>query len=366
MKVTLPTAEEGFILKDAVLAGERLTLVQPSHIGTRWNKDNLIFRSSIWTQDGEPVSLGFKKFFNYHEHPELAGDPRDLKKINIMEKIDGSCLIVSTFKGQLITRTRGTFDAGGMDNAYELDILKEKYPYVFHPGYMLENESWIYEWVSPANRIVVGHPEPDIVLINKINHEDYSYASQEYLDKMAPSMGVKRPKRYKFDHVDSALEAISAFTGTEGVCFYFNNDQDIKKVKSLWYLSLHRFKENCNFESVLDFFLSYGCPDFVEFREKLTNDFDFECMTMAMPFASQISDAYREVKKIQEHMKGFVEPLKQLNVKHGFREGRKRAAQEIGKAYGSTNRASFAFQMLDGKDFDKEAIKKLIFQVTKK
>ena len=56
----------GFSVKAGMIAGEECYLITPKAavVSETWNKDNLLFRSSIWTKDGMLVSGSFKKFFN--------------------------------------------------------------------------------------------------------------------------------------------------------------------------------------------------------------------------------------------------------------------------------------------------------------
>ena len=63
MKVNLPTEEE-FCVRDCVIANTECKLVFPIKHDIKWNDNNKIFRSSIWTKDGELVSASWKKFTN--------------------------------------------------------------------------------------------------------------------------------------------------------------------------------------------------------------------------------------------------------------------------------------------------------------
>lgn len=353
----------GFTVKESSLAGEKVYLVFPYTLGIPWNHNLLRYRSSIWTKDMRPVSLGFKKFFNLGEASHLIKDPTDNVfkngKVKVVEKIDGSCLIVSKYKGKLITRTRGVFDASSQGNGCEIAHLRNKYPAAFNNFLLNEEEySLIYEWVTPTNRIILNYGEtPDIKLIGAINHNNYEYMSQEDLDNLAKAVGVSRPQYLHMQSLNELLEHLKTLKHAEGYCLYFNNDQDIKKIKCSWYLSLHKFKSNCNIEYILDFFLINGCPPFEEFKEALKENFDFECFPDTIRFASKISDAYKKVENILNGMHKFISKM-DANSK----EGRKAAAEQIREAYGVTNRATYAFALLDKKTLSKDQIKKLIFQ----
>jgi hypothetical protein len=95
-------------------------LVNPVDMGCQWDSSNLIFRSSVWDSEGNLVSAGFKKFFNLFEKPELSPGVEELSDAEIIEKIDGSCLIISRYKDRLIIRTRGTFTTDNLPNADDI------------------------------------------------------------------------------------------------------------------------------------------------------------------------------------------------------------------------------------------------------
>lgn len=360
MQINLAQVDrENFLVQERMLNGETVWLINPNHIGCKWARHTMHFRSSLWNNEGKLISASFKKFFNFGEQPDLAPVPTTLKGHRLIEKLDGSTLIVSYYKGKMIARTRGTVDATGLDNGYEIEVLKARYPKAFsNKDLLTERHSLIYEWVSPVNKIVIDYGDaPDLYLIGAISHEHYTLAPQGVLNELAQEIGVKRPQVFSFDSVAEMLAGIEKLQGQEGLCIYTPDGQDIRKVKSAWYLALHRFKENANIETVLDLFVEYGYPSYNEFETKLTTQFDYECFQMVRAFASRVVDAHKEVEAIKAGMGRFIEPLKAVS--------RKEAAQNIIASYGQTNRASFCFQLLDGKTLDGDANKKLFWQVLK-
>lgn len=360
MKINLEQIDQSsFYVNERYLAsGERVFLVIPQHVGCKWNKHNLIYRSSVWNEQGEPVSLSFKKFFNWDEQPDLDFRPFSLKAnggCKIVEKLDGSTLIVSKYKGELIVRTRGTIKAADLDNGHEIEVLKNRYPQVFENEYLDDGFTLLFEWVSPENQIVIDYgKQPDIYLIGMIDHEDYSLIQQFMLDKIAKEINVKRPQYFDFDNIPEMLEGIEKLEGQEGVCVYCNHGQNIRKVKGAWYLALHRFKNQANIENVVELFLEYGCPKYNDLKAQLSEQFDHECWEMVAGFASKVCDAWREVNAIVEGMKRFVKSLEG--------KARKDQAKAVFESYGQTNRTSYVFGLLDGKELDKKQLKKLIHQ----
>lgn len=321
MKVTLPT--EGFVIKPCEIAGDNCYLVTPAHIGCKWEKRTLIFRSSIWNRQGEPVSLSFKKFFNWGEQPDLAHTPFSLTAnggCELMEKIDGSTLIISKYKGQVIVRTRGTTDATTLKNGYEIEILKKKYPNVFNfckdkDGFNPDTfgGSMIYEWVSPVNKIVINYgDEPELYLTGIIHHSDYTLWSQKDLDEFAIWLGVKRPQHFNFASIQEMLEGVEKLQGQEGLCVYCNKGQDIRKVKSAWYLALHSLKSNLTTDKLAEMWFVWGKPEYEEYCKKFQETFDFECLKFAQKGISLLFDGIREYIGIMNHIGVLYEENKHL------------------------------------------------------
>lgn len=360
MKVDLSKIDrEQFFVNPHFIGGELCYLVHPKHIGIRWTAENVIFRSSVWTENGEPVSLAFRKFVNFGERPDLFPPPPNLKDARLIEKIDGSLLCVSRFKGQTIARTRGTVDASKLDNGFEINYFKEKYPEVFDFEVDTCDLSYIYEWTTNTNKIVLDYgDEPELWLTAIINHKDYSYACQDDLDNLAPLLGVRRPKTYGFKTLPEMQEAVSAFKGQEGVCMYYNNGQEILKVKSAGYLAAHKLKSEFGaFDKVVDYYFELGEPTYAEFEKKVSELTDFEVFNQVRGDVSRIVEGKKEVEKIIASMVKFVYPLKN--------ESRKVAAERILQAYGQTSRSSMAFSLLSGKELTRDQRKKLLYQTLK-
>lgn len=252
-----------FNIKEYDFHGDLLYLVTPKAIMTKFIPETLIFRSSVWDGEGNPVSFSFKKFYNYGEQPLLNPLINDLSVVNILQKMDGMLVSITKYKGNLIIRTRGNLFADKTPKCgHEIELLKIKYPKVFSAAN--EDYSIICEWLSPSNPIVIPVKEPELYLIGLIYHKDYAYMSQEMLDFLAKELDIKRPKRYKFNtfaelqnsvgvkkdtkSADS-LDVLSSIKDSpnvnfEGYCLYYQNDQNIAKLKTDWYLAMHSLKEN--------------------------------------------------------------------------------------------------------------------------
>jgi hypothetical protein len=371
MKVDLQSVDlTQFYVNEHVLNGETVYLVIPQQIGAKWTKENKVFRSSVWDSNGELISAGFPKFTNWGEAPEVFPLPTSLKNCTIMEKIDGSLLIVSKWKGCYILRTRGTIDATQLENGHELEIFKQTIlPIIdkFAAPYTSE-KSWLFEWTSPLQKIILNCGDvPEWCLVGAVYHDNYSLETQDVLDSWAKQYGFKRPATYTFSTIEDLLANVDQWKGKEGVCVYSNNGQSIHKVKSAWYLALHHMKsELASKDKVIDVWFSFGKPGYTEFYGRVSSQFDHELAEQIRGDISNICDAYKEVEKIVEGMNRFVKDTCLLLGNPKDKKIRGQMAGKVLSSYGQTNRANFVFKLLDGKQLNDEDLKKLLWQILKK
>jgi len=348
----------GFKVKSEQLADSNIFLITPDLRKSGWTTQDLIFRSSIWDDQGLPVSLSFKKFFNWGENFQLVPPPTTVANLNVIEKLDGSTIIISKYKGELLVRTRGSFSYDHHENFKEVENFIAKNPQVTRfedtPTWV---NSYIFEWYSPTHKIVIDYgPLPIFWLTGVISHEDYSYMTQEALDIKAEWHSLKRPRRYTVNSIEDIIK-LKPITDemAEGFCVYFNGDQDILKVKSPKYLAVHAFKSELSIDKVVDLFMVYNKPGYHEFMQLVYNHFDYECCVYARPMISKICDAAKEVEAVITHMIKFVDNLKG--------ETRKWAAAEIISSYGNTNKSGMAFTLLDDKPITPKQYKTLLEQM---
>lgn len=365
MKIDLQSVNtESFMVHPHIINGEVCQLIQPQHINCKWTKDNIIFRSSVWNSDGELISAGFPKFPNFLEKPDVFPVPTNLKNASITNKLDGSLLVVSRYKGQYILRTRGTVDATKLENGYELEVFKNTIlPSVGNPAADTWDYSFLFEWLTASadHKIVLKYENvPDWILIGAINHNDYSLYTQRQLNEYADLMTLKRPEQFSFNTVDELVDAVTNWKDKEGVVLYTNGDQSLHKIKSDDYKKKHAFKSNATLENTLELYFTLGRPTFGEFQAKVIELYDWECAQMVIGHISNISDAAKEVNNIVNGFKTFVNnTLKALPT-------RKDQAQKTIASYAVTNRSQMIFSLLDGKELTNEQMTKLFWQVLKK
>ncbi len=371
MKIDLSQIDiEQFMVHPHVIEGQTLFLVQPQHIGAKWTQANKHFRSSVWDSDGNLVSAAFPKFMNWGENPDNFPVPTTLKDTHVVEKVDGSLLIVSRWNDKLMLRTRGTVDATKLDNGHELELFLQTH------GANLENllpvnghhQSFLFEWVSPNQRIILNYGDsPEWFLVGCVEHDNYVLTSQDYLNWIATKYGFKRPPAYTFPSFEALISGVEQWKGKEGVVIYSDNGQTLHKVKGMWYLALHRMKEAlASFDKVVDVWYEQGEPPYQTFEKFITEQFDYELWVQIRGEASRICDASYDVAKIISGMETFVEQKLTPLGDPKDKVIRGQQARLVNASYGITNRGKFVYNLLDGKTLDSEARKKLLYQVLKK
>lgn len=347
---------ENFRVTECEIAGEKCYLINPIAIFADWTEENLIFRSSLWNSEGHLISAGFPKFFNFEEKPSINPFNADLSRCSIIEKIDGTCLIVSKYEGQLILRTRGTVDARQMSNGHELDLFLERFK-----NSNLDNkdeDTWyyslIFEWVSPKNQIVLRYDEPDFYYINCIDHWLYRLTPQYELDyecaydKFQTGTCFKRPQRYQFDSITDLIKHVEAFEGKEGVVLCYDEDQHMRKIKGKKYLALHAFRSKCTINTLLDLFFEWNEPTYNDFLNKVETQFDYECMTLAQPLVEDLYCGVDNLQCLLRDIQAFVQSNKNLEQKEF-------ALKVVEKCGDKKHLSAVYFAMRKGLSFDRAA-----------
>jgi hypothetical protein len=308
--------KENFSIKEKLIAGDKCFLINP--IGNPdWTQQNCILRSSIWNENGEPVSLGFKKFTNWLENPKEFPVPESLDSCSIVTKMDGSLIVVSKYKNELIIRTRQTFDANIHENSQELSLLLDYLAPIFEATKNLETwtSSLLFEWVSPTNKIILDYSEPDFIFIGAIEHEDYSLWQQKTLDSFAEDNNLKRPEYFSFGSINDLIDNVQKWQDKEGVVLYSNNGQSLHKIKAAAYLLKHRFKSQASLEHTLDLYCKFGYPEYGDFRNLLIKEFDYECFLLVEGFILKILEAKRYADDQIEVFKKYIDQNKELTQK---------------------------------------------------
>jgi hypothetical protein len=353
--------DEQFNFKPCVIAGDDCWLITPVDMGVKWDDDNFRFRSCIVRQsDNFVVSQGFGKFVNWGERPDFQTWDENAP-FEARHKLDGSLLIVSKYKGELILRTRGTTDARQMANGHEIDYLITKYDKFFEimrtcPD--THNNTYLFEWTTPSNIIVLReHEEPTLTLVGAVTNDHCIYATQFWLDAFAKEYVLNRPQKYEYATVAECLADVAAWTGKEGVVLY--QGQKMKKIKGDEYCELHKLATGIKgVKQVLDVFMA--SPKFLhddEFYKYIETTLDFEIAEKCKDFIKEVCEAYYDVWTWMNTIKDI------LNLHVRCLETRKEQALQIQHAFSVDWRKQMAFVLLDNREIEDKLIKKAMMDL---
>lgn len=341
MKIELPEESSGFKIHPHIFCGVESWLIIPG-IEPLWTNDNLHFRSLIVEKGSLKVlSCGHKKFFNEGEKPSLYPTLEEFSDVYVEEKKDGSLIIIDYVNDQLSMRTRGSVSYTSQENALDFELLPIQYPQI--EGFLKVHShlSLLVEIETPNNIIVVRPDKVQFTLLGAINKENLTYASKEKLKTIAETCSMALPKEYSFRSLKEISEIVKEWKGLEGVVVSYNNNQNRIKIKSLWYLTLHRIKSQLNNEnSLMEYYVSKGLPSLEEWEEQIEKEFDYEIKIQLKSSLEKIAQSGEKTRHYLNNMESFVKDIR--NIK-----SRKEQAAVILNMYAKN--ASLAFSLLDGK-----------------
>lgn len=301
-----------------------------------WNEVTLNCRGLILDEDGFIIARPFRKFFTMEQ---LAFDEKGKKILDwaseqpfkVLEKMDGSMLVVTTYENSLIVATRGSFISEQALRAKK--IIEEKYSdFTFHRWW-----TYLFEVIYPENRVVVDYKGmEDIVLLGVLNNQNGIDVSRREGYKIEHNFKV--PKEYTFNSLDEikAYEEVNA----EGFVLLYPNDLRIK-VKLEEYKRLHRLITGLSEKTIWEA-LSTG---------------EFDKLLEATP-----DEAYSFVEEVKESLEFKFRDLERqaceifssLMILNYNRKDFAIALNKSGFKY-----PSLVFNMLDEKDYS-QAIWKII------
>jgi len=135
---------------------------QSTQYEQKWDKHTLMCRGLVTDFEGNVISKGFSKFFNYSEG--RTNIPAEVHSITASEKLDGSYIGVFHYDGEWIVNSKGSFDSPQSNWAKEILDNKDVYKY------LIKDLTYCFELIHPENRIVVDYGgKKDLVLLAAFN-----------------------------------------------------------------------------------------------------------------------------------------------------------------------------------------------------
>jgi len=266
---------------------------------------SLILEKSTWNV----VSMAFKRFFNSHEG---SAAEIDWPTAQAYEKIDGSLFHLFWYGGEWRCASRGKLNGSGDVSAscpFKTfgELFWSKIPRTDH--YLSDAYCYIFELVSPWNRIVTVYKKPALYILTARRMNTLEEESDAWLDIFAEEFGFDRPGRWAFRSLEETKTATEALGVTEEGFVVCDAGRNRIKVKSVSYLTLHKMfngGEPDLWDLILggdgDEFLSY----FPQYIHEIATKKDFLSLSL-----DRLDTTYRD-NKHAEDQKTFALVVKDL------------------------------------------------------
>lgn len=205
-------------------------------------------------EDGKPIlaSLPFAKFFNYMENPfTMNVDFSDIDYV--LDKMDGSLISTyihfdeKTHTKTLLLKSKGSLKSEQAIDAYEWLSSNQKCANLYNllVYYAFSGHTVNLEWTAPHNHIVLGYQEPRLTVLGV---RDHFTGKEIHYDEILDTMREYCCEEYlcdrvNFDDGNEFVDSIPNMDNIEGYVITLKTGQKVK-VKTDWYVSLHRSKDS--------------------------------------------------------------------------------------------------------------------------
>jgi RNA ligase len=193
---------------------------------------------------GRVISRRYQKFFNFGERDDMMELDFSRNHV-ILEKLDGSMVTPFPVNGNLLWGTKmGETDVSAQIKPFLMDNPQyEK----FAIKCIEMGKTPIFEWTSNKQRIVLNYENDNLILVAIRDNYSGKYESYPSLNINAmcnqiPCVSANNINRvYTQSEFHELLNIVRAREGEEGVVILFD-DGHMVKMKSDWYISIHRAK----------------------------------------------------------------------------------------------------------------------------
>ncbi len=223
-------------------------------------------RGLIFNPDGLLVSRPFHKFFNAGERRETLLENIDLSRPHvILDKLDGS--MIRAFPVGEGYRLGTKMGATGVSEQAEAFVATRPNLDRFFRDTLAQNMTACFEWMSRQQAIVVDHPVDRLVLIAVRHTHSGEYLTHTQMQELAAEyeLEVVRARPGSISSMEQLVEETRALEGHEGYIVRWN-DGHMCKLKSDWYVRIHRAKDALTQEkNLIDLMLEEKLDDVKSF-----------------------------------------------------------------------------------------------------
>lgn len=184
----------------------------------------------------QPVCYPFNKFFNSVE-PHAAAI--DWPTARVQQKVDGTLLCAWFWRDEWHFSTTGTIDCGILFPSIRADMAATHFTTTnLNPLY-----TYMFEWTSPRNQIVVPWAQPSFFLLGRRNNTTLKE------EQLQGNEGFKVPAAYPLQSLRDVREAAAQLDwhNEDGEGFVVVDDNwNRVKVKNPEYVKAHYMRNNGN------------------------------------------------------------------------------------------------------------------------
>lgn len=219
------------------------------------------------TKTGKLLRRPFHKFFNYGEKPESHNVELDQPHM-ILEKLDGSMIAPFLLGRELLWGTKSGHDT---DVAWQAAAhVTKMYENFARKQISLNACTPIFEWCSPRNKIVLDYPNEGLVLTGIRHMTTGMYFTYDEMLKEAKQYNIPIVEYYQTNgNMQQLSQYVHEGTEMEGVVVVFGSGHRLK-IKSEWYVNLHRAKEAMTWDRNIVQYILEGTLD--DIKPYMTDD----------------------------------------------------------------------------------------------
>ena len=214
-------------------------------------------------QDWAIVSYPYDKFFN---HGESSAAQINWDEAVVYEKLDGSLMTLFFYQGQWRVQSSGTADGSGQVNTAKYSFQQLFWQVWEQLDYELPKETdycFMFELMTPYNRIVVRQPESKLVLHGVRNTQTLTEANPLDWQGKYSWQVVKTAPFADLSQIVTATENLDPLQG-EGYIVCDCNFQRIK-IKSLEYVRLSHVKSAMTTRKILEVIINNEGSEFLTY-----------------------------------------------------------------------------------------------------
>jgi len=269
----------------------------------------------VFNKDGSLYKrfLLMNKFFNLNQVESTQFNLlKDLSFKNVYEKIDGSVIsFIELPNKRILAKSKMMVDNFQALESYSIyeknNEIKKIVKWCIKNDYIP-----IFEYISPKNRIVVKYKTSELILLRIRNNKTGEYLDlSEYPDINNLNSAKKITK---YNNLIDIVNICEKLEDTEGFIVQLENDQIIK-LKTLWYINLHHKIDDLNKEhKIIQMILNNTIDDYLSILDRKD---DLELLNFISKIENVINNYIkRKQKEVFDLISNYNNDVKDFALKY--------------------------------------------------